>query len=102
MIELFDDSCSCDDFQLSFTPRLSVESMSFQCSNGGGEEALKPMLYADDPVLIGESKEEVKDRYRIWKRKLHCKGLCVKVRKTKMFVVDSENKASEDRSLQVM
>lgn len=83
MIELFDNSCG--DFQLSFSPRPSVLSMSLQCSNRGGNErsmrrrtreALKPMPYASDLVLIGESKEEVKDRCRIWKRKLHCKELC--------------------------
>ena len=48
------------------------------------------LLYADDLVLTGESKEEVERMFIVWKRALERKGLKVNMDKTKMMVSGSK------------
>ena len=48
------------------------------------------LLYADDLVLISETKENRKKRFRNWKDALESRGLKVNTRKTKVMVSGSE------------
>ena len=61
------------------------------------EKGSKSFLYADDIVLLGESWEEVGNRYREWKEALEGKGLKVNVQKTKAMKLGGkkEMKAAE-------
>ena len=61
------------------------------------EKGSKSFLYADDIVLLGESWEEVGNRYREWKEALEGKGLKVNVQKTKVMKLGGkkEMKAAE-------
>ena len=45
--------------------------------------SLMELLYADDPVLCGESLDEVTDKYGRWKNVVQRKVLMVNVSKTK-------------------
>jgi hypothetical protein len=49
------------------------------------EGVVKEFLYADDLVLLGDSWQEVEERYARWKKALEGKGLKVNVNKTKAF-----------------
>jgi len=49
------------------------------------EGGVKELLYADDLVLLGDSWQEVRERYARWKKALEAKGLKVNVSKTKVF-----------------
>ena len=48
------------------------------------------LLYADDFVLMGETMEDLKERFWNWKDALESKGLKVNTRKTKVMVSGSE------------
>ena len=48
------------------------------------------LLYADDLVLMSETKEHLKEKFGNWKDALESKGLKVNTRKTKMMVNGSE------------
>ena len=51
---------------------------------------LMEMLYADDLVLTGGSKEEVEEMFKKWKEDMESKGLKVNIQKTKMLISGSE------------
>src|SRR5580693_5950335 len=42
------------------------------------------LLYADDLGLMSESKEELTERFEVWKSEMEAKGLRVNIGKTKM------------------
>ena len=48
------------------------------------------MLYADDLVLVGETIEDLVNRFSIWKRGMEDKGLHVNTGKTKVLISDGD------------
>ena len=55
------------------------------------------LLYADDLVLIGDTKEELENKIKMWKAAIEKKGLKVNMRKTKWLKVtgtDTSNKVA--------
>ena len=50
------------------------------------EGLLNEILYADDPVLMSESMDDLWERFQRWRSALEGKGLKVNVGKTKMMV----------------
>ena len=48
---------------------------------------MRELLYADDLLFIGESMEEIEEK---WKKALHRKGLKINVAKTKVMIVARE------------
>lgn len=61
---------------------LVMEEATKDCRRG----ELRELLYADDLVLTGESKEEVEQMFKDWKREMESKGLKVNIEKTKMMI----------------
>ena len=61
------------------------------------EKGSKSFLYADDIVLLGESWEEVGNRYREWKEALEGKGLKVNVQKTKAMKLGGKERNEGSR-----
>ena len=51
---------------------------------------INEILYADDLVLIGETMDDLKEKFWKWKKALESKGLKINIRKTKMMISGSE------------
>ena len=64
---------------------LVLEEVTKEARQGG----VKELLYADDLVLTGESREEVGRMLTEWKRAMESKGLRINMEKTKMVVSGS-------------
>ncbi len=64
-----------------------MEEATKDCRRGDPWE----LLYADDLVLTAESKNEVEEMFREWKRTIERRGLKVNIGKTKMMVTGKEN-----------
>ena len=47
---------------------------------------INEILYADDLVLIGETMNDLKERFWKWKKALESKGLKINIKKTKMMI----------------
>ena len=65
---------------------LVLEEATKECSDGVPWD----MLYADDLVLTGESKEEVLERFSRWKSAMESKGLKINIGKTKILITGKE------------
>ena len=52
------------------------------------------LLYADDLVIMAETKEELLERTRMWKRGMETKGLRVNMAKTKVLKFQTESGSS--------
>ena len=72
---------------------LVMEEATKYCKTGGVWE----LLYADDLVITGESKEEVMELFEKWKKGLEKSGIKVNTRKTKITV--SEKKSKKTRPM---
>ena len=55
------------------------------------------MLYADNPVLMAETLEDLKKKLTIWKDNTEAKGLCVNINTTKL--VSSKHNSSVSQIL---
>ena len=71
-------------------PRISTQSTTFCSCDGSsdsrGKEGLPwELLYADDLVLVAQSKEELREKVLRWKECMDLKGLKVNIEKTKVM-----------------
>ena len=64
---------------------IVVDAVTDEARSGINE-----ILYADDLVLIGETMDDLKEKFWNWKKTLESKGLKINIRKTKMMVCGSE------------
>jgi hypothetical protein len=48
------------------------------------------LLYADDLDLMAESKEDLTEKFKVWKSKMEAKGLRVNMGKTKIMVIHAK------------
>ena len=55
------------------------------------------LLYADGPILISETMEDLKENFWNWKDALKSKGLKINTRKTKVMVSGSEGKLFKNK-----
>ena len=65
---------------------LVLEEVTREARLGG----VKEMLYADDLVLTGETREEVEAMFMEWKRVMESRGLKVNMGKTKLMISGAE------------
>jgi len=65
---------------------LVLEVATKECRTGDPWE----LLYADDLVLTGETKEEVTNMFLRWKEAMECRGLKVNLGKTKIMVTGKQ------------
>lgn len=63
-----------------------MEEATKECRRGGPWE----LLYADDLVITAESKEEMKERFEIWREGMERRGLKINLGKTKVMVTGRE------------
>ena len=105
VLALYDDSKSCvaaasgmsDAFKVSvgvhqgsaLSPllfNLVMQEATKECHRGVPWD----MLYADDLIITGESKEEVEREFHLWKAALARRGLKINIDKTKNLVSGKE------------
>ena len=65
---------------------IVVDAVTEQVRKG----LLNKMLYSDDPVLMSENLEDLRERFQRWRGALDSKGKKVNIRKTKTMVSGAE------------
>ena len=58
---------------------------------------MKQILYADDLVLMGETMEELREKFDEWREAFESKGMRVNLGKTKLMVSGIEKEAFDSK-----
>ena len=61
------------------------------------EGLMYEILYADDLVIVSETMEELREKFKKWKEALERKGMKINLGKTKVMVSGSEGKRSDSK-----